>query len=223
MLKLIRDQLMTDITIGYWGIRGLGQIPRLLASYTGVKFTEKQYKAPEAWFGADKDSLGLPFPNLPYLIQGDFKLTESSAINHYLVAIGNKPELLGKTIEDQAVVTEILGVLGDILTPTVQLCFNEKFNDEKEKVFNEKIKTKATNIYNFVKGKEWALGYLTLVDFKLAEAVEYLQGIWPEHVKEFPDLVSLRERFNELPEIKAYYARPDAIKGPFLPPTAKWH
>lgn len=214
---------MAEITVGYWGIRGLGQSIRLLLAYTGLKFTEKQYNAPEEWFGKDKDSLGLAFPNLPYLIQGDFKLTESTAIVHYVPLIGNKPELLGKTIEDQALVNQILGVLSDIFTPTVQLCMNEKFNEEKEKVFAEKVKSKADHIHKFINGKEWALGYLTVVDFKLAEAMEYLQGIWPEHAKEYPDLLNIKEKFNALPEIKAYYQRPDAVKGPFLPPTAKWH
>lgn len=213
---------MADITLAYWAIRGLGQIPRLLLAYTGLKFTEKQYTAPDQWFGADKDTLGLPFPNLPYLLQGDFKLTESSAIANYIAVIGNKPELLGKTPQDQAVVNEILGVLGDIFTPTVQLCFNEKFDEEKEKVFTDKVRGKAEQIYKFLQGKEWTLGYLTLVDFKLAESVEYLQGIWPEHVKEFPELLQLRERFNALPEIKAYYERADAVKGPFLPATSKF-
>ena len=47
-------------------------------------------------------NLGLEFPNLPYLIAGDFKLSESSAINNYIIRKSNKQELLGKTSEDQA-------------------------------------------------------------------------------------------------------------------------
>jgi hypothetical protein len=31
---------MTEpIVLGYWGIRGRGQVPRLLLSYTGAKWT----------------------------------------------------------------------------------------------------------------------------------------------------------------------------------------
>lgn len=213
---------MAEITLGYWAIRGKGQIPRLLLAYTGQKFQEKQYTAPEQWFGADKDQLGLPFPNLPYLISGDFKLTETSAIIRYIATIG-KPELLGKTIEDKGMVDNILGVLDDVFTPAVQLCFSDKFNEDKEKIFAEKIKAKVDRIYTLLGKNDWLLGYLTVADFKIAEAVNYFEGIWPQHIKEYPELLKLRERFNNLPEIKAYYERPNAIKGPHLPPTAKWH
>lgn len=210
-------------TIGYWGIRGKGQIPRLLLAYTGTKFHAKNYTAPEQWFGGDKTGLGLNFPNLPYLIDGHFKLTESDAINRYIPKKFGKPDLLGKTIEDQALVDNILGVIDDVSTPTVQLCFNEKFDAEKEKIFTDKIKTKLDQVYKILGDQDWLLGYLTLADFKVVEASHYLEGIWPEHFKEYPKLSALRKRFEELPEIKAYYASEGAVKGPFLPPTAKWH
>lgn len=45
--------------------------------------------------------MGLPFPNLPYLIHGGFKLTESLAIHQYLAEVYD-PSLLGKTVEDRA-------------------------------------------------------------------------------------------------------------------------
>jgi glutathione S-transferase len=57
----------------------------LLLSYTGTPFNEVAYTTPEKWFGEDKQSIGFDFPNLPYLIDGDFKLTESSAIAKYII------------------------------------------------------------------------------------------------------------------------------------------
>ena len=116
-----------------------------------------------------------------------------------------------------------MGVIDDISTPTVQLAFNEHFDNEKEKVFTDKVKGKIDQIYKQLGDKEWTIGYLTLVDFKIAEASHYLQGIWPEHFKEYPKVAALRERFEALPQIQAYYASEGAIKGPFLPPSAKWH
>jgi len=37
---------------------------------------------------------------VPYLIDGDTKLTESQAILKYCCKLGNKPDMLGKTIDD---------------------------------------------------------------------------------------------------------------------------
>lgn len=42
------------VTLGYWGIRGRGQIPRLLLAYTGATWEDVQYTDPSQWFGADR-------------------------------------------------------------------------------------------------------------------------------------------------------------------------
>jgi hypothetical protein len=34
------------VTLGYWGIRGRGQIPRLLLAYTNAVWEDVQYNAP---------------------------------------------------------------------------------------------------------------------------------------------------------------------------------
>lgn len=213
----------TNITLGYWPLRGRGQVPRLLLAYTGLKWTNKAYTNREEWFTQDKQNLGLAFPNLPYLLDGKVKLTESDAIIRYIPKRAGKPELLGKTVEDEAIVNNILGVIHDVQTPTQQLTFSEKFEEDKEKVYTDKVKDKVVLLNKFLGDKDWFLGYLTIADFRAAEAVNYLEGIWPVHFKEFPKLAALRDRFNNLNEIKAYYASEGAIKGPFLPPTAKWH
>ena len=51
----------------------------------------------EQWL-QDKNSLGLDFPNLPYLIDGEIKITETIAIQKYLA---NKYDqsLLGANLE----------------------------------------------------------------------------------------------------------------------------
>ena len=78
---------MSQVTFGYWHVRGLGQVSRLLLSYTNTPFKEVIYRSEEyqKWFEEDKKSIGFDFPNLPYLIDGDFKLTESAAIAKYII------------------------------------------------------------------------------------------------------------------------------------------
>lgn len=58
----------TEIVLGYWGIRGLGQVSRLLLTYTKTNWKDKIYTERDAWFNKDKKNIGFTFPNLPYLI-----------------------------------------------------------------------------------------------------------------------------------------------------------
>jgi glutathione S-transferase len=80
---------MSEITLGYWGIRGRGQIPRHLLAYSGLPFTEKVYKAFEEYAG-EKFNLGIDFPNLPYLIDGDVKISETWAVCRYILKKSGK-------------------------------------------------------------------------------------------------------------------------------------
>ena len=55
----------------------------------------KEYDTQESWIRV-KDRLGLDFPNLPYLIDGDIKITQCAAIHKYL-AERYMPPLLGES------------------------------------------------------------------------------------------------------------------------------
>lgn len=73
-------------TLGYWNIRGLAQPIRYLLVISGADFNEKRYQFGEGssvaeiesiqknWL-PDKESLGLDFPNLPYWIDGNIKVS----------------------------------------------------------------------------------------------------------------------------------------------------
>lgn len=64
------------------------------------------------------------------------------------------------------------------------------------------------------------MGYLAFADFHLAEFSYYVENIAPEVFAEYPFLKKLRTSFENLPEIKAYYASESAVKGPFINPAA---
>lgn len=92
---------MATVTLGYWKIRGLAQYLRHLLSYTETEFQEVQYDNQDKWFKEDKNNISFDFPNLPYLIDGEFRLTESSAIAKYIINRSGKTELLGRNSQDQ--------------------------------------------------------------------------------------------------------------------------
>ena len=86
--------------VGYWKIRGLGAPIRMLLHFLKVDFEDRTYQvgdAPDfdktAWL-QDKFRLGMDFPNLPYLIDGETKITETAAILQY-IAMKWRPSLLG--------------------------------------------------------------------------------------------------------------------------------
>ncbi len=69
--------------LGYWKIRGLAHQIRFQLEYLGVPYDEKLYEQGDApgfeidsWL-SEKHTLGMEFPNLPYFIDGDLKITET--------------------------------------------------------------------------------------------------------------------------------------------------
>ena len=101
--------------MGYWDIRGLVAPIKYLLEHVGVEYEDKRYFygdvppfSKDAWFSV-KHTVGLDFPNLPYLIDGDYNLTESHAIYRY-ICNKYRPDLLGKTPQDKGVVDMVMGV-----------------------------------------------------------------------------------------------------------------
>lgn len=64
------------------------------------------------------------------------------------------------------------------------------------------------------------MGYLTLFDFIISELLYHFEAIYPNERKNYAFWWRIRENFEKIPEIQAYYKRPDAVFGPFLPPMA---
>jgi len=72
--------------LGYWKLRGLAQHIRLMLEYLGEEYEDKTYTngpAPDYFDKSDwkpvKFTLGLDFPNIPYYIDGDLKITHNVA------------------------------------------------------------------------------------------------------------------------------------------------
>ena len=108
------------------------------------------------------------FPNLPYLVDGNYKISESLAIAKYIINKSGKKELAGKDLKDQAMVDNLTGVFYEILTTISQQLFFTENLEEALPVALEKIKPKAELVNKFYGEKEFALGYITLVDFLFA-------------------------------------------------------
>lgn len=125
--------------------------------------------------------------------------------------------MLGKTPKDEAKVNEILGVLDDVRTNVAKLFFDQDYEAKLKETW-EKVQPKLQYFEKFVGEKEWALGYLTLVDFQISELANYFEKLYPEEYKTFPSVDRIKNGVNNLEKVKEYYQRENSIKGPFLSP-----
>ena len=74
------------LIFGYFNMRGSarGNPTRFILNYAGVPYEEKTYVAGSGEWQSQRDGLEMDFPNLPYIIDGDLKLSESVAIQMYI-------------------------------------------------------------------------------------------------------------------------------------------
>ena len=164
-------------TLGYWDVRGKGAQVHYLLNYCAVDYNQKIYKrgpAPEfsksAWL-KHRDEVELQFPNLPYLIDGEVKLTESKSIMKY-IAKKYDERLLGRTPEEMAK-ADMVSRVHDSLYDRIGKHFKDGNSDE----FNLEIEVVGQILASYFSKncKEFAAGSnLTFVDFSMFELLDFM-------------------------------------------------
>ncbi|XP_064400046.1 glutathione S-transferase Mu 4-like [Halichondria panicea] len=213
------------LTLAYWKIRGLAQPIRLLLKYNELEFDNVMYQqgdAPdysrEGWLSV-KFTLGLDFPNLPYMIDGDTKITQSNAILRH---VARKFDLCGNTETEMAMVDMLENQAMDFRNGFTRVCYNSNYESLKEdyiKAAKDKIKAFST----FLGGKKWFIGdKLTFVDFVLYELLDQHRMFEPSLFAELPNLKEFLDKFEALPPIKAYMESAEFIRYPVNNNTASW-
>mmetsp|Transcript_47145 Transcript_47145/g.54617 ORF Transcript_47145/g.54617 Transcript_47145/m.54617 type:complete len:221 (+) Transcript_47145:29-691(+) len=193
----------SKLVIAYWPMQGSAHPARLLLAYHKIDFEDKYYSDKKDWFENDKKTLKMDLPNVPYLRDGDFILTESSAMLHYAaVKTGNK-ELLGKTDVDAAKITQLYGFSGDIQAALLGLVVDKEYEKNRDTYLAEKIAPFLDKLSKYLGEKEFPIGYLTWADFKVFFILDVLQRMNPEFLAKWPNLEKYHERINN-DNIKTY-------------------
>lgn len=209
--------------IGYWNIRAgpRGNINRHIMAFSGVDYEDKRYElSTDEWANNDKKNLGLDFPNLPYVIDGDFKLTESKAVSIYLCE-KYAPSLLGTTPEDHAHAHMLHEIIYDCFMQPITIAFRQ--DDPKDAVL-AKFYELLPPIVDFLGDKNFFLGtdcgLPDLLMFEMSETINTISGnhdLWTK----FPTLEANYDRVCTIPNMAAYRASDKFVSAPFLVPFAK--
>jgi len=213
-------------TLAYYDVRGLAQPIRFLLAYLKVKFTDKHYTDSKEWFEKDKQGLGLDFPNLPYYIDENIKVTESSAIPIYLIKKNKRNDLLGQNPdgsynEREVRVQQLTGVLNDIKKEYFPILYNPELYAKKDEVFSTKLQVKLTNLTAYLSNKDFLAGTLSYADFIFYELLTAFRHVFPASIT--PTLAAYIQRFEALPGIKEYIANPSINLNHFYGKTALWN
>jgi len=216
----------SKVILGYWNMRGFAEPIRMFLEYLDIPYVEKKYDEVEEWL-PERQSGVIPFPNLPYLRDGDYSVTESEAILAYLAIKAKKSELTGKD-EDKARFVQLSGVISD-----QKLCeyayWAKDMDDLRQKCEVWKSwwgLSKLPGLNDLLGKNEWLMGYFTYLDLMFAEATERTRDMDAECgtniLTDYPNIIAHQKRVHELPAIKAYRQTDRFQPRPYWRPVAFW-
>ena len=201
----------------------------MLLEYAGIPYREELYHTKQQedgtfdkseWFDT-KFQLGLDFPNLPYLVDGELKLTQTIAI---LQHCSDRAGLSGKTAHQKARVSMLFGLSQDVRMAYNRAAYNPDFDNLKG------------NLVKFIGTK---LGELEIFQaksggtFLTGPDVTYVDLVWYDLLDQFrtldasclredahPGLVKFYSVVHDLPAIRDFRRSSRFIDRPFNNLTA---
>ncbi|XP_078248896.1 glutathione S-transferase Mu 1-like isoform X3 [Pogona vitticeps] len=234
------------IILGYWDIRGLAHAIRLLLEYTETPYEDKQYGVggearksetrpdviqtrfgpltidPEfdlSQWTSVKEKLGLDFPNIPYLIDGERKITQSNAIMRYLA---RKHKMCGETEEEMIRIDILENHIMDFRVSFAELCYSPDFEKLKPE-YLEELPGKLKLFSQFLGDRKWFAGNkITYVDFLAYDVLDQQRMFEPKCFNQYKNLQDFFDHFEALEKISTYMKSSRFMKSPILLKNAKW-
>lgn len=221
-------------TLVYWNIVGLCLPIRMALVYAGVDFEEIRIEGGDpaspdfnkAYPAAKQGKLSklLPFPNLPYIIDGDVKIAQTNSILRFIA------RKYGFVSPNEPMTDYVCDHLTDVELTIWRLCYlqdaaavlNWYKNDAPAMLatFSELIQAGGAPFLNGDAPR--------IDDFKLYCVLHKLCAIQDDLGSEetksviTDDLLAYMKRVEELPKIKEYLAGPEHLPRPINFIAAKW-
>lgn len=221
----------TQLTIGYWPIRGLVQHIFYLLQYTGTKYNFVKVTDRAEWIKGKPAMIegGMNFPNLPYLQDGDVQISESQAIVFYIAQKYGDASLL-YTPETRAHFFELWGVIEGVRGSFTGIAYASPSEEAFKKNVNSKLefnKFKLQSLNTLLGQRKWITGdTLTVADFFLAEVTERLQAMSADIginiLEGYDNFGTHFEKFIAIPQIKAFRESDSFMATPWNNTQAAW-
>jgi glutathione S-transferase len=223
----MENKTSTKPILGYWAIRGLAQPIRLLLEYAGIEYTDKRYVCGDAstkfnreQWTSEKHKLGLDFPNLPYWIDSDVKLTQSAAILHH---VARKAKLTATEDKQKAILEMIEGAVVDIRSDFVDACYDSEHWEQKFKDHAAGLQERLKVLDSWLNKKAWVGGdKLSYVDFLLYELLDQHSIAFPRCLEPLQNLSAFVKSFEALPAIAKYLKSSSYMNRPLNNPQASF-
>jgi len=210
-------------TLGYWVLRGAGQQVRFLLEYVGEEYDEKRYATPEEWHNGEKFKVGLQFPNLPYYIEGDLKMTGGLAIMKH---IARKHKLADSLTEsEQCLLDMVENTVYDFFwVGLYSLCYGKAdYETGRADYVANTMPTKLKLLSDFMGNKKFILGdKITYLDFYLYEVLYGHSLFAPEVFNKFQNLKKFLKTIENLPAISSYMKSDRYVPTPVFSKLSKW-
>ncbi|XP_075263053.1 glutathione S-transferase Mu 6-like [Convolutriloba macropyga] len=210
------------LKLGYWKIRGMGEPIKLILEYLEVPSEWKEYTFDNAqdWFANDKVNLGIEFPNLPYLIDGEFKTAQTMTILKYL---GRKYGLFGG--ETNVEISKQEAMMDNVFDFRVRfaiLCYQSDFHEKKPE-FLDTLPARLVYYEERLANQKWLMGDEIFVgDFFFWSGLDAIECLEPSYLDKFPNVARFKKEFESLPQIDKYLKSDKFRKFPICAPVAQW-
>ena len=238
--KLIQEH--ADITLGYWGIRGLGQPIRLLLVCADVPFSEirlgvlqdgtllNKEEEDEDWASV-RSTLTAPFPNLPYLIDSSgstpHTLTQSNAILRYLA---RQLDFYGDSESERTEIDVLQDEAYDFRNEIIQTAYTlgEEYTEVYEHFSTHTLPRYLNSCESYLARREDKIFFvgsrLSVVDFILYELLWQMTLMVPNSITEAnrPILFGYIKAFEAIPQIATYRKSKNYIERPINSPWASF-
>lgn len=169
---------------------------------------------------SEKFKLGLDFPNLPYLIDGSHKITQSNAILRYLA---RKHNLCGETEEERIRVDILENQAMDTRIQLAMVCYSPDF-EKKKPEYLEGLPDKMKLYSEFLGKQPWFAGNkVTYVDFLVYDVLDQHRIFEPKCLDAFPNLKDFMGRFEGLKKISDYMKSSRFLSKPIFAKMAFWN